>query len=72
MKDLIRDVGINQDSIEFSNLTEIRKLKDNLVHESDTNMHYLMNSMFTPLDMTDYEENFVGWNELPGSLPITN
>jgi hypothetical protein len=26
--------------------------------------------MFTPLDMTDHEENFVGWNEVGGELPI--
>lgn len=29
-------------------------------------MHYLMNAMFTPLDMTDHEEAFVGWNEIGG------
>lgn len=26
--------------------------------------------MFTPLDMTDYETDFVGWREFPGALPI--
>lgn len=31
-----------------------------------------MNALFTPLDMTDYEGSFVGWNELPGAVPITN
>lgn len=70
MKDLVTDVGINRDSIEFHNLSSVRKLKDNHIHDSDTNFHYLMNALFTPLDMTDYEENFVGWNELPGAVPM--
>ena len=29
-----------------------------------------MSALFTPLDMTDYETDFVGWNELPGALPL--
>jgi len=29
-----------------------------------------MNALFTPVDMTDHEEEFVGWNELHGALPI--
>jgi hypothetical protein len=29
-----------------------------------------MNALFTPLDMTDYENTFVGFNEIPGALPI--
>lgn len=70
MKDLINDVGIKPDSVEFFNLASIRKLKDNHVHASDDNLHYLMNAMFQPIDMTDYEDNFVGWNEIGGSLPI--
>jgi hypothetical protein len=31
-----------------------------------------MNALFTPLDMTDYESSFVGFNDVPGSLPINN
>lgn len=70
MKDLINDVGINEDSVEFFNLAAIRKLKDNKIHASDDNFHYLMNAMFQPVDMTDYEDSFVGWNELSGAVPI--
>ena len=29
-----------------------------------------MSALFTPLDMTDYETNFVGWNEGTGLLPL--
>jgi len=70
MKDLVRDVGINHDSIHFYNLKAIRRFKEQHVHESDGQFHYLMNAMFTPLDMTDHEDEFVGWNELPSELPI--
>jgi hypothetical protein len=31
-----------------------------------------MNAMFTPLDMTDHEEAFVGWNEVGGAIPMNN
>lgn len=39
---------------------------------TDTQFSYLMNALFTPLDMTDYEDNFVGLNEVGGSLPISH
>lgn len=29
-----------------------------------------MCALFTPLDMTDHETEFIGWNELPGIAPI--
>jgi len=29
-----------------------------------------MNALFTPLDMTDYETRFVGYNELPAGAPF--
>ena len=70
MKDLVRDVGINTDSIHFYNLKGIRRFKEQHIHDSDSNFHYLMNAMFTPLDMTDHEDEFAGWNELPSELPI--
>ena len=28
--------------------------------------------MYTPLDMTDYEDHFVGWREKQGALPIAH
>ena len=34
------------------------------------NFNYLMNALFSPLDMTDYEDAFVGFNEVGGALPI--
>lgn len=70
MKDLINDVGINSGSIPFYNTKELFKFKEQQSYNTDSNMHYLMNAMFTPLDMTDQEEAFVGWNEIGGELPI--
>jgi hypothetical protein len=27
-----------------------------------------MNALFSPIDMTDYEDNFVGFDEVPGGI----
>lgn len=66
MKDLIRDVGIERKTIPFYNIAEMKKSNDNQSFASDSNFHYLLNAMFTPVDMTDHEESFVGWNEIAG------
>jgi hypothetical protein len=68
--DLVKEVGIKRDTIPFLNLTQFRQYKDNMIHESDHQFQYLMTALFTPLDMTDHETNFVGWNELPGMVPM--
>ena len=34
--------------------------------------NYIMNALFTPVDMTDYEDHFVGLDEVQGELPIKN
>ena len=52
------------------NLARLRNLKDRQTLTSDENFKYLMNALFTPVDMTDHEETFVGWDEVPGVLPI--
>ena len=70
MEDLIREVGINRDSIAFDNVQDWKEKRSAMVFESDRQFDKLLNAMFTPLDMTDYEEDFVGWKEFPGSLPI--
>jgi hypothetical protein len=73
MKDLIKEVGINSDSLEFMNVADLQKKRENLLtHPSDHNFNYMMNALFTPLDMTDYEDTFVGFNEVGGSLPISH
>jgi hypothetical protein len=73
MRDLIRDVGIHPDNMEFFNVGDLAKKREQLfVHPSDHQFSYLMNALFTPLDMTDYENTFVGFNEIGGSVPINN
>jgi hypothetical protein len=73
MRDLVRDVGISSDNIEFVNVGDLAKKREQLfVHQSDHNFNYLMNALFTPLDMTDYENTFVGYNEVEGAIPFNN
>jgi len=71
MRDLIRDVGIEKDNIPFYNVDRVEYNKKNQMHASDDRFTYLMNAMFTPLDMTDQEESYVGWNEIGDDLPLT-
>ena len=73
MRDLVRDVGVHPDNLEFFNVGDLAKKREQMfVHPSDHNFNYLMNALFTPLDMTDYENTFVGYNEVSGALPINN
>lgn len=72
MKDLITELGISRDTLEFMNVQDLQRKRENLLTQpSDSNFNYLMNALFTPLDMTDYEDTFVGFNEVGGSLPIS-
>jgi len=70
MRDLITEVGIQSETIPFVNLAEFRRIQSDRVHDSDEQLKYLMNGMFTPVDMTDHEEGFTGFNEIAGALPI--
>lgn len=63
LRELLKDVGINRYSINFHNVAEIIKAKDNKVYESDRNFNTLANSRFLQVDMTDYEDTFPSWNE---------
>ena len=72
MRDLIRDVGISNENIPYYSLNRIEAFKKNSMHGSDERFQYLINAMFTPLDMTDQEESFVGWHEVGDDLPISN
>ena len=73
MRDLVKDVGIAADNIEFINVGDLAKKREQMfVHQSDHNFNYLMNALFTPLDMTDYENTFVGYNEVGGAIPFNN
>merc|ERR1712083_533331 len=70
MEDLIREVGINRESIHFVNVQNWKESRSKMVFESDVQFKNLQSAVFTPIDMTDYEEDFTGWKEFPGALPI--
>jgi len=70
MADLLTDINVRDETIPFMNYAKLKENKANLLHESDSQFKYLMDAMFTPLDMTDYEDTYVGWNELYGSVPL--
>lgn len=73
MRDLVRDIGIHTDNMEFFNVGDLQKQREkSLISQGDSSFNYLMNALFTPLDMTDYEDTFVGYNELNAGLPISN
>jgi hypothetical protein len=73
MRDLVRDVGITTDNIPFHNVGDLQKKREqSFAFQSDPQYGYLMNALFTPLDMTDYENTFVGWNEIGSGVPIDN
>lgn len=69
--DLVKEVGIKRDSIPYYNVEKFRQFKDNMIHDSDHQFNSLMCALFTPLDMTDHEETFLGWNEIDGVAPVT-
>jgi hypothetical protein len=73
MRDLVTEVGVGGEHMEFVNVGDLMKKREaSFIHQSDHNINYLMNALFTPLDMTDYENTFVGYNEINGALPINS
>jgi len=51
-------------TLEFLNVGDLIKKRDKLlIGPNDSNMNYLMNALYTPLDMTDYESNFVSLDD---------
>ena len=72
MLDLVREVGINRDSMQFTSIQDVLDTEAKFVYPSDRMFGKFMNAMFTPLDMTDYEDDFVSFAEYPGELPLSN
>lgn len=69
LRDLLKDIGINRQTIRFSNVGDILKSREQKIHETDNQWHILTNSRFTSIDMTEYEYNFPSMNEV-GDLPL--
>ena len=72
LRDLLKDIGINRETLKFYNTSDIIKMNDAQIKESDKMnvRENLMNARFTQVDMTDYENDFTGFNEINGELPI--
>lgn len=70
LRELVNEVGIRDETIPFTSLAQLNKMKEQNLFESDHQMRYLQNALYTPIDMTDYEDQIVSWRELPGALPI--
>lgn len=72
MRALLDDIGVNNQSIPFYNVTDLQKKRDELMQgPSDHQFQFLWKALFTPIDMTDYEESFVGLDEVGGLFPIS-
>ncbi|CDW85583.1 UNKNOWN [Stylonychia lemnae] len=70
MKDLVRELGINSENIPFMNVGDLQKTRDSLLTQpSDHQFQFLLNALFSPIDMTDYENTFVGFDEIVGGMP---
>jgi len=69
MREMLNDLGINRQTIRFSNVSDVIKRKDAAINESDHNFENFTNSRMTLIDMTDYEYNFPGANEV-GHIPF--
>jgi hypothetical protein len=47
LKDLLRDVGINRETIQFTNMQDLVKMKDAKIHDSDHQLANMANARFT-------------------------
>lgn len=71
LRDLLNDIGINRETLKFYNTSDMVKSNDQRVLDSDKLVRdNLMNARFTSVDMTDYEQDFTGFNEIKGAMPI--
>lgn len=70
LRELLKDVGVNKETINFTNVADYMKIKETRVHPNDRQSDNLRRARFTSVDMTDYENDFTGCNEINGGLPI--
>ena len=65
MRDLIREIGINDETLNFMNVPDFQKFRDEMLPGEDDHMyHNITNSLYSPIDMTNYENTFAPFNEL--------
>lgn len=71
LRDLLKDIGINRETLKFYNVSDMVKSNDARMKDSDKLVRdNLNNARFTQVDMTDYEDDFTGFNEISGEMPI--
>jgi hypothetical protein len=68
LRELLKDIGINKQTIQFSNVADLLAREDKNIFESQANFRNLANARFTMVDMTDYDYNFSGPDEVGGQL----
>ena len=71
LRDLLKDIGINRETLKFYNTGDMVKNNDAQIKASDKLVRdNLKNARFTQVDMTDYEDDFTGFNEIIGEMPV--
>jgi len=71
LRDLLKDIGINRETLKFYNISDVIKDNDKFMKTDDKRLRdNLRNARFTQVDMTDYEDDFTGFNEVMGEMPI--
>ena len=68
------EVNVRKEYLPYNSITDIRRKQGDLILNSEEHEGYnvLKQALFVPTDMTDYEDNFTGWNEFPGAPPLNN
>jgi hypothetical protein len=72
LHELLKDIGIFNHNLETFNSTERDEHDDDVIGDDDENIATFMNSRYTMIDMTDYENDFPGYNEVGDDVPIMN
>jgi hypothetical protein len=61
---LVKDIGIDRKDLGFTKAQDLEGIREaSLTHPSDLQFVNLYNAIMTPIDMTDYEDEFGGENE---------
>jgi hypothetical protein len=71
LRELLQDIGVNRQTIRFSNVGDLIAQKEAKIHESDHQWRNLKNARFTSIDMSDYEYDYPSLNEV-GEIPLHN
>ena len=64
MRDLVKDIGLNQDQHYLSSLDWAKERDELIINPDDAQFEYFAHAVFTPLDLMEYEDNFAGYGEL--------